>query len=433
MPNTIVIADDVTGANDIGIMYAKAGLSAFVYSYKEGAKQEYLPCDVLIMDTDSRFDTGETAYHKVRNALKHVPKDEKIQFIDKQCSVFRGNIGAEFDAMMDELGEDFAVVVLGFPNNGRTTLHHIHYVHGMRLEDSQFKHDPVHPMTCSDLVEILQSQTKRKVGAIHYEVYSGGEAEVQKALAEARKDYNYVIMDVRDNEDLALLAKVLKDQRMICGSSALSEYLAKLEAEKLGDKINTEIYVKKQKAFCMAGSLTPQTISQTAYMKKRGYPVYTLDTTKLLDAEERAAELKRLYGEVCRAYETEDFVMIHSMNTPEEVEKTKELAAKAGITNTEVSSLVSEALSEVTKWAVDQYGLRRIIVCGGDTSASLCSKLHIQGMRVLEEIEAGLPTCESVDEPYYRMVLKSGSFGSENFIEKALEKLLLERRKTCLQ
>lgn len=43
MPNTIVIADDVTGANDIGIMYAKAGLTAFVYSYGNGEKQEYLP------------------------------------------------------------------------------------------------------------------------------------------------------------------------------------------------------------------------------------------------------------------------------------------------------------------------------------------------------------------------------------------------------
>lgn len=428
MPNTIVIADDVTGANDIGIMYAKAGLSAFVYSYGDGNKQEYLPCDALIIDTDSRFDTCETAYRKVYNALKNAPKEEAVQFIDKQCSVFRGNIGAEFDAMMDALEEEFAVVVLGFPNNGRTTLHHIHYVHGTPLEDSQFKNDPVHPMTCSDLVEILQRQTKRKVGAINYEVYCGGEAAVKEALLQAKKEYNYVIMDVRDNSDLSLLAKVLKNQRMLCGSSALSEYLAMLEAERSGEHTKKNLYVKRQKAFCMAGSLTPQTIAQTDYMKQKGYPVYTLDTTKLLDATERAAEMKRLYAQICKAYETEDFVMIHSMNTPEEVARTKELASKAGISNTEVSSLVSEALSEVTKWAVEDHALRRIIVCGGDTSASLCARLGIRGMRVLEEIEAGLPTCESVDGPHYRMVLKSGSFGSESFVEKALEKLLLERR-----
>lgn len=428
MPHTIVIADDVTGANDIGIMYAKAGLSALVYSYKEGGKGEYLPCDALVIDTDSRFDTGQDAYRKVYDSLQSIPKEEGVQFIDKQCSVFRGNIGAEFDAMMDALGEDFGVVVLGFPDNGRTTLHHIHYVHGVRLEESQFKNDPVHPMLCSDLVEILQRQTKRKVGAIDYEVYSGGEKAVKEALEKAKESFQYVIMDVRDNGDLELLAKCLKNQRMICGSSALSEYLAKQEAESAGKGTCRKFTKVREKVFCMAGSLTPQTIAQTAYMKQKGCPVFPLDTRKLLDKNDREKELKRLYQEVQKAYKTGDFVMIHSLNRPKEVAETKELAVLAGIGNTEMSTLVSSALSEVTKRAVTEYQIRRIIVCGGDTSASLCAGLNIRGMRVLEEIEAGLPTCESVEEPYYRMVLKSGSFGSENFIEKAIEKLLLEGR-----
>lgn len=429
MPHTIVIADDVTGANDIGIMYAKAGLRALVYSYGKGEKRGYLPCDTLIIDTDSRFDTKEEAYRKVYNALQGCPKEDTVQFIDKQCSVFRGNIGAEFDAMMDALGEDFAVVVLGFPNNGRTTLHHIHYVYGVRLEDSQFKNDPVHPMSCSDLVEILQSQTKRKVGAIDYEVYEGGTDAIKEALLKAREHYNYVIMDVRDNEDLELLAKSLKDQRMICGSSALSEYLARLEAKSAGKGKMENPARGRHKVFCMAGSLTPQTIAQTVYMKQKGYPVFTLDTRKLIDRKEREQELNGLYEKVKQAFKTQDFVMIHSMNQPEEVAETKALASRAGIGNTEMSTLVSSALSEVTKRAVEEYQLRRIIVCGGDTSASICAQLQIGGMQVLEEIEAGLPTCVSVEEPYYRMVLKSGSFGSEDFVEKAMEKLLLEGSK----
>ena len=428
MPHTIVIADDVTGANDIGIRYAKAGLNTLVYSYGKGEKREYLPCDALIIDTDSRFDTKEEAYRKVYDALQGCPKEDTVQFIDKQCSVFRGNIGAEFDAMMDALGEEFAVVVLGFPNNGRTTLHHIHYVHGVRLQDSQFKNDPVHPMTCSDLVEILQSQTKRKVGAIDYEVYEGGADAIKKALLKAREQCNYVIMDVRDNEDLILLAQILKDQRMICGSSALSEYLARQEAKSAGKEKAESLVKGRHKVFCMAGSLTPQTIAQTAYMKQKGYPVFTLDTRELIDKKKRKQELDRLYAKVQKAYETQDFVMIHSMNSPAEVAETKAIAALAGIGNTEMSTLVSSALSEVTKRAVEDYQIRRIIVCGGDTSASICAHLNICGMRVLEEIEAGLPTCVSVEEPYYRMVLKSGSFGSEDFVEKAIEKLLLEGR-----
>jgi uncharacterized protein YgbK (DUF1537 family) len=120
------------------------------------------------------------------------------QFHNKTCSVFRGNIGAEFDAMLDALGLEFAVVALGFPKNGRQTIDGIHYVHGKRLEESEFRHDPVHPMTRSDLVGILGSQTRRTVGLIDHRVVSQGPDALRRALAGARGQVNYVIVDVVD-------------------------------------------------------------------------------------------------------------------------------------------------------------------------------------------------------------------------------------------
>ncbi|MDE6985090.1 MAG: four-carbon acid sugar kinase family protein, partial [Lachnospiraceae bacterium] len=143
MPYTVVIADDVTGANDIGIMYAGAGLDTYVYSLGADSAQPYRQCDVLVVDTDSRFDTHSTAYRKVYEALLKIPREGVRQYVNKQCSVFRGNIGAEFDAMLDALSEEFAVVVLGFPDNGRTTVNGIHYVFGTRLAQSQLSTDPV--------------------------------------------------------------------------------------------------------------------------------------------------------------------------------------------------------------------------------------------------------------------------------------------------
>lgn len=426
MPDTVVIADDITGANDIGIMYAAAGLSTYVYSFGDGTKQDYSACDVLVVDTDSRFDSYETAYQKVYDAVKGVPKEGVKQYIDKQCSVFRGNIGAEFDAMLDALGEEFAVVVLGFPDNGRTTVNGIHSVFGVPLADSQFRNDPVHPMTRSDLREILQDQTKRRVGSIACAVYDGGEEAVREALEKARNSVNYCIMDVRDNQDLKLLAKVLQEEKILCGSSALSRYLAERKAEKEKRPCTVRMVTAEQKVFCVAGSLTPQTAGQTAYIKEQGYPVMTLDTTKLFCPQQCEAERRRILADVTEAYKKSEFVMLHSMNDPAQVAGTKTMAAAMGIDNTRVSTMVSDLLSGIAQEVIGHFALRRIIVCGGDTSASLCSSLRIRGMRVLEEIEAGLPTCESVDEPYYRMVLKSGSFGSREFIEKAKDKLLLE-------
>lgn len=422
MPHTIVIADDVTGANDIGIMYAKAGLDAYVYSYDENGTQDYRVCDTLIIDTDSRFDSYEDAYRKVYTAVKRTIHLGAEQYIDKQCSVFRGNIGAEFDAMLDALGEEFAVVVLGFPDNGRTTVHGIHYVHGIKLEESQFQNDPVHPMTKSSLRNILQSQTKRKVDNIFYETYAGGETAVSKALREKKKSCNYCIMDVRDNGDLELLAKVLKHEKILCGSSALSAYLA-AQMDKKG-KNEPQSTKSDGKIFCMAGSLTPQTAEQTEYMREKGYPVFALDTRKLFESDEKEEECRQLIERLEMAYESHTLCMLHSLQEREQVAQTKEIAHKKGMSDTEVSSLVSDTISRVACSVIEKMGITNLIVCGGDTSAAMCSRLGITGMKVEEEIEAGLPTCESVSEPHYKLVLKSGSFGSREFVEKAAGKLL---------
>ena len=424
MPHTVVIADDVTGANDIGIMYTKAGHGSVVYSHDQLDETAAPEAEVSIIDTNSRFLSREEAYRRVYQAVKLFPKNRVHQFFNKQCSVFRGNIGAEFDAMLDALEEKFAVVVLGFPDNGRTTIHSIHYVHGRKLEDSQFKDDPVHPMKQSNLVEILQTQTKRKVAAIHYEYLEQGTELLKQRIWELKEAVNYVIIDVRNNKDLSVIAEAVRDEKIICGSSAIGYYLGLLHKSN-SKRTDMEVLKKTDSGIlCIAGSLTPQTKAQIAYIRNRNYPVLTLDTTQLFTGEACMKEKQRILKEYVKARTDSPIVLIHSANREEEVLRTKELAAEAGIDNTTVSEMVSTALSDLAKELADYYKIRKFIICGGDTSASFCDKMNIKGMKVVREIEAGLPTCQSITKPYYELVLKSGSFGSEEFIEKAKNVLL---------
>ncbi|WJH34022.1 four-carbon acid sugar kinase family protein [Paenibacillus sp. CC-CFT747] len=223
-----IAADDVTGANDIGIMYAKAGLVTDVYSYNglEPLVMASHP-DVLVLDTDSRFLPGKTAYELVYQAAKELEQAGCTRFYNKTCSVFRGNIGAEFDAMLDALGEDFAVVVLGFPKNGRTTIDGIHYVRGRKLEDSEFRNDPMHPMTQSNLAEILRAQTRRKVAVLSYETIRKGPVALREEIGRMRSQCSYLILDVENQQSLEVIAEAVEDERVLAGSSALAEELAK--------------------------------------------------------------------------------------------------------------------------------------------------------------------------------------------------------------
>ena len=178
-----------------------------------------------------------------------------------------------------------------------------------------------------------------------------------------------------------------------------------------------------EKILAAAGSLTPQTKAQCRYMKTHGYPVFELDTRNLLSEEKRKEEISSIIEQMKDTWVKHRIVLVHTMQQEELVEDTKKQAAALGLSNTQVSELVSSSLAELVFAAGKEYQVSRFIICGGDTSASFCSRMGIVGMKILEEIEPGLPVCESISGRADRLVLKSGSFGTESFIEKSMEYL----------
>lgn len=65
-------------------------------------------------------------------------------------------------------------------------------------------------------------------------------------------------------------------------------------------------------------------------------------------------------------------------------------------------------------------GCRNLVVAGGDTSAAVSQELAIYRMDIGEEIEPGVPAMVGkTNLGEMRLVFKSGSFGSEAFLENA--------------
>lgn len=417
-----VIADDITGSNDIGSMFSKANYLTYVYGWEayEGKKDNNRKNpDVLIFDTDSRFDDPQTAYDKVFQATRLVKEMGAEQLINKTCSVFRGNIGAEFDAMLDALGEEFAVVVLAFPKNGRRTINGIHYVHGKKLEESEFRNDPMHPMAESNLVEILQSQTNRKVSLIDLDTIRQGASVLKEKISQLKNDFHYVILDAAEQSDLRIIAEATKESRVLCGSSALAEELAVVLGGKSSPPISLPPY-NGEGVFCAAASLMPQTKQQIEYMRRHGAFVLELPTLELFDEERRKSLSSSLVNELSERLKAGKDAVLHSSNDPEAVKATKEKGAASGLKAPEVSRLVSRTIASIVADVLERTGQNRLVTAGGDTSAAVCEKLGISQMRVWQEISPGLPSCLSFSEPPLWLVLKSGSFGGEDFLQSAI-------------
>jgi uncharacterized protein YgbK (DUF1537 family) len=425
-----VVADDVTGSNDIGIMFAKSGYLTHVYSFKGDVpsfpepKNHLSAPDILILDTNSRLDSPEVAYRKVFAATRELQQAGCRQFHNKTCSVFRGNIGAEFDAMLDALGLEFAVVVLGFPKNGRTTVNGIHYVHGKKLEDSEFRRDPIHPMQRSDLVGILQSQTKRKVALVTHKIIDEGSQALREEIQRMRAQCNYLILDVTDQAALATIARAVHDEPVLCGSSAIAEELPAVWGPPQTRPQLLELPpLTEMGILVVAGSLMPQTAGQIQYLEQKGTPCFVLDTSQLFDLAKREAHIARLSADISANLRTGRDTIFHSPNDPHALETTNRAGTAHAVSKTEISRLVSEALAEVTARTLADTSQNRLVVAGGETSAAVCTRLGIDGMRVWKEIQPGLPSCISLNEPPKILVLKSGSFGKPDFFERALEHL----------
>jgi uncharacterized protein YgbK (DUF1537 family) len=425
-----VVADDITGSNDIGIMFAKSDYLTHVYSFKEHGSAFAPPNDtqntpdILILDTNSRLDPPQVAYRKAFAATRQLQQAGCRQFHNKTCSVFRGNIGAEFDAMLDALGLEFAVVVLGFPKNGRTTVDGIHYVHGKKLEDSEFRRDPIHPMLRSDLVGILQSQTKRKVALVTHAIIDRGPKALRDEVLRMRPQCQYLILDVPDQSALATIARAVYDEPVICGSSALAEELpavwgpSRVDSKPLNLPPAAGIGIP-----VVAGSLMPQTAAQIEHLRQKGAPSFMLNTARLFAPADREAELAGLSAAISHRLRIGKNVIFHSPNDSQALETANQMGQVHTVSKTEVSRLVSEALAEVTARVLKAAGQNRLVVAGGETSAAVCARLGVEGMRVWKEIQPGLPSCISLDDPPRMLVLKSGSFGKPDFFERALEHL----------
>src|SRR4051812_29868896 len=117
----LILADDLTGAADCAIAFARRGLRASV-GWGEAAGE---PGDaVLAIDADSRRlpPAAAAARHRTLLAARHAPG---IRLIKKIDSTLRGQPAAELEATIDLLrargAGAMALVAPAFPATGRTT------------------------------------------------------------------------------------------------------------------------------------------------------------------------------------------------------------------------------------------------------------------------------------------------------------------------
>jgi uncharacterized protein YgbK (DUF1537 family) len=146
-----VVADDFTGAAEIGAIGLRYGLTAEVQtSFRDPAG-----VDIVVIDTDSRSSTEEEAVSKVSEEIDRL-RAGRVEWIYKKVdSVLRGHVVAELAAMMPKLRMERALLIPNNPSYGQTIRDGRYAIDGRPLDETRFRSDPEYPAATAEVLDLL--------------------------------------------------------------------------------------------------------------------------------------------------------------------------------------------------------------------------------------------------------------------------------------
>jgi D-threonate/D-erythronate kinase len=145
--NLLALADDVTGALEVGAL-----LQAPVFLDFDTES-----VDRLVIDTETRHLGAQEAADKIRSSIRQRQPD---LIYKKTDSTLRGNIGAELAALANAYLDRRLIFLPAYPAMGRTVVQGELLVHGVPVHLSDFASDPLNPVTSSNISALFHPDTR---------------------------------------------------------------------------------------------------------------------------------------------------------------------------------------------------------------------------------------------------------------------------------
>jgi uncharacterized protein YgbK (DUF1537 family) len=149
----LAIADDLTGALEIGAKFAGHGLSSTVTTNLHSAAALDVP--VLVIDTETRHVSAGEAAARTREAAVLARQRSAELVYKKTDSTLRGNIAAELRALQDAFPERSILYVPAYPELGRTVKDGKLFVYGKPVHHTEFANDRWSPVRDSRIQSVL--------------------------------------------------------------------------------------------------------------------------------------------------------------------------------------------------------------------------------------------------------------------------------------
>lgn len=357
----------------------------------------------------------------------------------KVCSTFDssptiGSIGHAIEIGWRVFAPRFVPLIVGSPQLKRYVVFGNLFA---RVGESTYRIDrhptmskhPITPMLESDLRLHLAQQTVRPIDLIDILTLDGGVAAVEAALAR-RLDggAEIVLFDTLNGDHLCAVGQVLGQlaaagESFVVGSSGVENALCLYW--QTGGIVRPPPPVippdPVDQLLVMSGSASPVTAAQIEWAFAHGFYGLRLDAARLIDPALCDAERERVVSEALAILAAGVSLIIFSTLGPEDsaLADTKAALARLGLEPESVGALLGRQQGLIVRLLLEQTGLRRVCVAGGDTSGHAALQLGIYALEMRTPIAPGAPLCLAHSEnPRFdgiEISLKGGQNGSADY------------------
>ena len=363
----VMIADDLSGAADCAVSCAVQGLRTVV-QLSETASSE--SAQVLAIDAATRSIPADRAAATVERIVTPFQSARPRVLFKKLDSLLRGHIGPELAAM--RCGRTPAVIVMApaLPAQGRTTIDGWQCLNGQRLANA-------------DAPRLLDSAGLTSA-RISLALVRGAPSQLAASMAELARHHDALVCDAETEPDLQAIATAIAalpqagwDGSIIwAGSSGLARHIPV--------------------AMGMAGAFDP--IEKPHFRR----PILVVVGSRTSVAHEQADDAGRSTGIPRARNSTALGKALDSGNDAMVVIEPSDETAEDPRLCEELASWISPH--------VDKVGA--LIVTGGETARAVLTASNITGLRLLREVEPGVPLAVSTGARHIPVITKSGPFGN---------------------
>jgi uncharacterized protein YgbK (DUF1537 family) len=429
----VVIADDLTGANDTGLQFAKKGfctVSLLDPVHQESAQD----ADVWVINAETRSLDRKDAYEK-NKAIAEGMNLAEIPYVYKKIdSTMRGNIGSEINALLDSCPFDVAAVIPAYPVNRRTTVGGYHIIDQVLLEDSEIARDPKSPVNESHLPTLLREQAKQTVGHIDLKTIRRDKSVLAREIVRQHESgTRLIVFDGYDQPDLQKATQALLDTRMRVlwvGSAGLADALSDELVTDAGahsaGRGKREREGSSDPVFVIAGSVSAITAGQIEVLNERPqFRIVMADPLRLLQRETVHQELERALQETLDIIDGGYSPVLVTDSSEQMRQAVANWMKQTGTSGLAAGNAIADCLGMLGVNVQAKRKLRGFVLTGGDIAYRTCLHLQVKALQIVSEVEEGIPLSVIIGGPADKLpvVTKAGAFGNRFSLAKAVEKI----------